>query len=158
MKHLGYTNIKIYNGGIKDWKKNGFTLERKKPLPEKELTFIESEELYSMLKELEPLNCKSSAGEPLLTLLDFRNNRLNKSGSFKKIATSCPIKSYHLDDISDPLVRAALPQSGKVVIVTETGNRDEFVIRYLSQYDFKSYSSLKHGMRGWLKKRYPTSE
>ncbi len=122
------------------------------------MTTIESDELYATLKELEPLECRSSEGVPLLTLLDFRNSSLSKNSSFKKIATSCPTRSYLLDDILLPEVRAELPESGQVIIMTETGNRDEFVIRYLSQYDFKPFISLKYGMRGWLKMRYPTTD
>ena len=152
---MGFNNIEIYNGGIKDWRKSGFVLESKKTLPETEISFIESDGLYSLLQEFDTTGCQSPEGQPLLTLLDFRNANFDNVDPPPQIATTCPTKRFQLDDVLLPQVRAKLPRQGTVIILTETGNRDEFVIRYLSQYHFKTYKSLKYGMRGWLKKRYP---
>lgn len=158
VKTLGFKNVKIYNGGIKDWRKNGYPLESQKPLPEQAFPLITSDELYGLLQKFESSQCQSPEKKPLLTLLDFRNVNLDTSRNAQKIATVCPTRSYRMDDILKPEVREALPKHGKVVLLTETGNRDEFVVRYLSQHGVAPYTSLQHGMRGWLKKRYPTTK
>lgn len=61
-----------------------------------------------------------------------------------------------LDDLLDESTRKTIPRTGLVVIVTETGNRDEFAIRYLSQFGYDNIVGLKFGMRDWIKQRYPT--
>lgn len=92
-----------------------------------------------------------------MTILDFRNgNHLSDGEVPPQIETRCPVQMYLLDDILQEETRSKIPHDGLVVTITETGNRDEFVIRYLSQYGFDSLKALKFGMRGWLKQRYPT--
>lgn len=127
------------------------------PLPETEVQFIDTEALYVLLKKYDEQQCRDQAGQPLLTIVDFRNaNHLASNNPPPGIATRCPVQTYLLDDILDSETRDKLPIKGKVVIVTETGSRDEFVIRYLAKYGFSSILGLKSGMRGWLKHRYPT--
>lgn len=110
------------------------------------------------MKELDNQNCLESNGQASLTLLDFRNSNLLKNTQLPpQIATKCPIQQYLLDDILKEQVRAKIPHTGMVVTITETGNRDEFVTRYLSKYGYTNIKALQFGMRGWLKKRYPTA-
>ncbi|WP_028579557.1 rhodanese-like domain-containing protein [Desulfogranum japonicum] len=157
IKALGFSNIRIYNGGIKDWKKNDFPLESEAPLPETEVSFIEAKALYALLKEFQHRDCRDINGDPLLTLLDLRNdNILQKDTPPPVIKTTCKVTTYLLDDLLDEKTRDNLPRKGMMVVVTETGNRDEFAIRYLSQYGFTAIKGLKFGMRGWIKQRYPT--
>lgn len=154
---LGYTNIKVYNGGIKDWQKSGFPLESRQPLPEKEVNFIETESFFALLKEYDSQQCLDNEGHPLLTVLDFRNaNHFEEVPPPPTFNTECQVHVYQLDDILRQEIREKLPQKGKLITVTETGNRDEFAIRFLSQYGFTSIKGLRFGMRGWLKLRYPT--
>lgn len=61
-----------------------------------------------------------------------------------------------LDDLLSEEVRKMIPKVGEVITITETGNRDEYAIRYLSQFGYTNIKGLKFGMRGWLKQRYPT--
>lgn len=94
----------------------------------------------------------------MLTILDFRNtNHLSDTVPPLKIDTHCPIRFYVLDDVLNEGVRNELPEEGMVITLTETGNRDEFVIRYLSQFGITHLKALKFGMRGWVKERYPTT-
>ena len=39
--------------------------------------------------------------------------------------------------------------------MTETGNRDMFVMKYLYRYGYTNIKGLEFGMRGWIKSNYP---
>jgi len=154
---LGYTNIKIYNGGIKDWRKSGYPLERKAKLPETDMLVISTDSLYEALQQAEKSGCKNSDGSAIITIFDFRNSNHVKGESIPpQIDTQCPIYEFLLDDLLKGTVRNQIPKQGGVITLTETGNRDEFIIRYLSQFGYNNISILGFGMRGWIKNRYPT--
>ncbi|MGB3211182.1 MAG: hypothetical protein WBB19_10795 [Desulforhopalus sp.] len=159
VKNLGYSNIKIYNGGIRDWKKFGYPIESRKPLPQSKVSYISAKTLSSDLREFDKQACRDSKGNPLMTLLDFRiSNHLVVDDSSLQIATKCPARKYLLDDILTEEVRAEIPKTGSVITITETGNRDEFIIRYLSQYGFTNIRALRFGVHGLLKQKYSTSK
>lgn len=156
MKNLGFNQVKIYNGGIKDWRKNGFPLESRKSLPESEVAFVNTERLFELTRLAEPVSCRDPDGRPLLTLVDFRNsNHLVSSKEPAQIKTSCPIQKLLMDDIHHQENRERIPTDHHVITITETGNRDEFAIRYLSEYGYTNINGLRFGMRGWLKNRFP---
>lgn len=147
----------IYNGGIEEWRKNGLPLVREKPLPEAEVAFMETELLYQRLQEVNATFCREKDGQRALTILDFRvDNYLEPASPPPAIVTVCPVVILQLDDLLRQQVRASIPRDHPVVTLTETGNRDEFAIRYLSQFGFDNLHGLEFGMRGWLKHRYPT--
>ena len=159
IKKLGYTNIKIYNGGLKDWIKSGHITESIEPLPKTQVHFIDVEELMSALAEADERNCIDNSGNPLITLLDFRVTKglSRKMGADKyKIKTNCQTISAQLDDFPNnkPLIQS-IPKKGLIVSICETGNRDTFLIRYLSKFGISNIRSLKYGMRSWLKANYP---
>ncbi len=157
IKKLGFTNIKIYNGGIKDWGKSGFRLESKNSLPELNVQVITTEDFFEMLQKFEKRQCRDNEGKHALTILDLRNaNHMSEESPLPRISTSCPIQTCKLDDLQSPKMRDKLPKTGPIITITETGNRDEFAIRYLAKYGFNTIQGLKFGMRGWLKQRYPT--
>ena len=121
------------------------------------MSFIETNALYALLQELEAAECAAKKGQPGLVILDFRNEVTDSSEEpLQDIATKCPILHFQLDDILNPEVRAAIPKNGRVITITETGNRDEFIIRYLSQHGYTNIEGLRFGMRGWRKARHPT--
>jgi len=110
-----------------------------------------------MLQRSESTQCRAADNKPLLTLLDLRNdNHFTEGAPPPQFITPCPVLQFMLDDMQKQETRNAIPADGPVITVTETGNRDEFVIRYLSQFDRHNIKALKFGMRGWLKQRYPT--
>ena len=158
VKKLGFTNIKIYNGGIKDWIKSGNPIVSMDPLPEATTSFIGIKELLGMIISADKKNCVDDDGHPILTLVDLRTsqNPSAKGGDRYKIKTKCQTITALLDDFvdNDRLIQS-LPKKGVVVSVTETGNRDAFLIRYLSKFDRTNILGLKYGMRSWLKADYP---
>lgn len=159
MKTLGFSNIKIYNGGLKDWRKNGFPVESHEPLPDVQPDFIDTDSFYQRLKQYDKKKCQDNQGTHLMLILDLRNdNHLNTTSAPPVIDTTCPSKIFLLDDLLLPEVRKEIPKDVPVITLTETGNRDEFIIRYLSQYGYTNLKGLKSGMRGWIKQRYPTKE
>jgi rhodanese-related sulfurtransferase len=154
---MGYTNIKIYNGGIKDWQKSGLQLDSITPLPDVAVTFISADQLRQKIDATAQNQCKESHGEPSITLLDFRNDLFLPSEKPPvSIATVCRTIQLQLDHLLKPEVRAMIPKNGMLVTITETGNRDNFVIRYLSKYGYDNISGLQFGMRSWLKQGYAT--
>ena len=110
-----------------------------------------------MIADAEANQCVDAHGAPIMTLLDFRNGMfLQPEKPFTKISTACRTIRFQLDDLLKPDVRARIPKEGLLVTITETGNRDIFVKRYLSQYGYGNICGLRFGMRGWIKKGYPT--
>lgn len=153
VKNLGFNNIKIYNGGIKDWQKAGLPLTSIHRLPEVEVAFIAA----GNLKQALGAACTDSDDAALVTLLDFRNeNFLRPDKSLPSIQSNCHTQTLLLDDLKRPEVRATIPRNGLVITITETGNRDAYAIRYLKQFGFSNIKGLKHGMRSWIKEGYPT--
>lgn len=95
-------------------------------------------------------------GENRLTLVDFRTEPFLGTGNpVPYIRTGCPVIHCLLDDLKRPEVRARIPKTGRVVMVSETGNRDWAAIRYLAQWGYTNVVGLRYGMRGWLKSGYP---
>ena len=153
---LGYTNIKIYNGGIKDWSKSGLPLDTINPLPQVESRFLGADQLFSMIQAADAKQCIEEDGLASLTILDFRNeNFFDMENPPPRIQSQCQTIFLQLDDIRKPEIRKQIPLENKVVTITETGNRDDFAMRYLSKFGYSNIVGLQFGMRGWLKMRYP---
>ena len=156
MKELGYQNIKIYNGGIKDWEKAGFELKREEALPEYKGRYITSEELLTRLNETEKKGCVDAGGKPMLTILDLRTeHHFEATRKLSSIDTSCPTLELLLDDLQKQEIRDKVPKDGLVVTVTETGNRDIFAMKFMYKYGYTNIVGLNFGMRGWIKPGYP---
>jgi len=155
VKSYGYTNIKIYNGGIKDWQKSGFTMDSIDPLPDYQCEFLDTKDVYTLMVEAEKNGCRSEHGGPAITLLDLRADLHNKKKSPFQIKTTCPTVISLLDDLSREDVRTKIPKDSPVITVTETGNRDSIAMRFLSKYGYTNIVGLQYGMRGWIKFDYP---
>ena len=156
IKKLGYTNIKIYNGGIKDWVDAGHKIESTEPLPKYEGMFITTDELLGAIESSDKKDCKGPQNQALLTILDLRtDNYLETDQPVPAIRTRCKTIKCLLDDLINPDFRMQIPHEGLVVTLTETGNRDIFAMRYLYQYGYKNIKALDFGIRGWIKLNYP---
>jgi len=162
IKNTGFTNIKIYNGGIKDWIKSGKRVQAIEVLPDTEINLIDADELMMLIAAADKQNCIDSRGQPLLTLIDLRvaKGHSGKKGADKyRIKTRCHTITTLLDDFLDnsPLIQS-IPENSLTVSISETGNRDEFLIRYLSKFGRNNIRMLTYGMRSWLKANYPVEE
>ncbi len=158
IKAHGFHNIKIFNGGLGDWKRAGMPIESIEPLPEYTGPTISPPDLYRLIRKAEANGCRNKDGSPMLTLIDFRASCLISKkigGDHYKIKTSCPVIVRQLDDFMDKRVRLHVPRSGTVVCISETGKRNIYLQRYLHKYGFNNIISLESGMRGWLKNAYP---
>ncbi len=155
IKQLGYENIKIYNGGLKDWKKSGFKVDRTEPLPDYTEKNLTAEELLEKIEKASFCDC-SEKKKPLLTLIDYRIGRVKNDPSIKSIITNCKTIISNFDDFLKKEVRQNIPREGLVVLVCETGNRDRYAMRFLRKYGYTNIVGLKFGMRGWIKKGFPT--
>jgi rhodanese-related sulfurtransferase len=122
--------------------------------------FITAEELLALLQSAKDNDCRGPSNHPLVTLLDMRteNHLPPESGTSEHIThikTSCPRVFSLLDQLRLREVRDKIPKRGLVVTVTETGNRDQFAIQYLSKHGYGNLKGLMFGMRGWIKEDYP---
>jgi rhodanese-related sulfurtransferase len=99
-------------------------------------------------------------GNPLLTLLDFRviyAQYVKTGGDLFRIRTSCRTITAQLDDfIDNQQLIDSIPLNGKVVTISETGNRDDYLIRFMHAHGHDNLMGLRFGMRDWLKAAYPT--
>jgi rhodanese-related sulfurtransferase len=156
IKNLGYNNIKIYNGGIKDWKKSGYKLNVIELLPDYKGKFITADELLELIKKADSNNCTCTEDECLVKIVDLRTEHSIKSSKpLRKIKTKCQTLIGLLDDLRNPELRGLIPRKGIVVTVTETGNRDIFAMRYLYNHGYTNVRGLRFGMRSWIKLDYP---
>ena len=155
MKAFGYNNIKIYNGGLKDWQKSNFKTETLEKLPDVEAKFLTAEELLTKIASAGP--CQNKNDEPTVTVVDLRTeHHLENVDRPLVIQTTCPTIFCLLDDLQKETIRRRIPKDGLVVTITETGNRDIFAIQYLSKYGYQNIQGLLFGMRGWIKAGYQT--
>ncbi len=162
IKKHGFHNIKIFNGGLTDWKRSGLPLESITPLPEYQGSLISPEELQSKIMSAEKSGCRDSNGAPLLTIIDFRASVLLKhkiGGDRYHVRTTCHEIIAQLDDfIDNASLIDRIPRKGFVICISETGKRDQYLQRYLHTLGFTNVVSLENGMRGWLKAGLPTKE
>ena len=159
IKKKGFKNITLYNGGLKDWKKSGLTLDSTDPLPNIDIDYISAMELFKKITETDLRGCVDAFGNPLLTLIDFRSSlklSAHKGADNYQIKTDCKTITAFLDDFLDnPELINKIPKKGPVISISETGNRDLFLIRFLSKLGFSNINGLQFGMRAWIKADYP---
>jgi len=152
----GYTNIKIYNGGLKEWIAAGLPVETVDPLPAYDVGFITAKDLKLQVDLAEKSGCRRADDKPMFTLLDLRTERVAEGLETPLvIRTCCNTITGYLDDLMDERFRKQIPKDIPVYVVTETGNRDLYAVRYLSKFGYANVSGLQFGMRGWIKADYP---
>lgn len=155
LRKLGYSQIRIYNGGIKDWCKNALPIAFTDRLPDIQTSALSAEALLDKLTRLSG-RCGPGTDRLPLVILDLRNEPVLSPGKRSvRIKSDCPTIHMLLDDLLKKEKRDLIPESALIVTVTETGNRDDFAIRYLSRFGITRIKRLRYGMRGWIKKRYP---
>jgi len=125
-----------------------------------ESRFITAEELLALTQGAKGKKCRDPLNQPLVTLLDLRieNHLAPDAGrltAIPHIKTVCPRVFCLLDQLQRPEVRDKIPKTGLVVTITETGNRDQFAIQYMSKHGYNNLKGLMFGMRGWIKEDYP---
>lgn len=159
IKQTGYRNITIYNGGLKDWTKAGHNVDSVDPLPKLKVHFVNADELQTILQEADQQNCKDRKNNPLVTLIDFRISptlQAKMRADTYQIQTTCNTIKAQLDDFIDNIeLIESLPDMGQIISISETGNRDRFLVQYLSQFGKTNIRALKYGMRSWLKMGCP---
>lgn len=125
-------------------------------MPEYDGQYIGVDTLLEKIKEADANGCLNENNQPLLTIVDYRTeNFIDSDKPILSISTGCKIIKCLLDDLRKPTIRDQIPREGLVVLLCETGNRDAFTMRYLSQFGYTNIRGLRFGMRGWLKAGYP---
>lgn len=91
-----------------------------------------------------------------MTIIDYRADYfLKEDTASPSIESKCTMIYCLLDDLKYPEIRSQIPNKGLVVLVSETGNRDWAVMRYLYKWGYTNIVGLRFGMRGWIKLGYP---
>lgn len=99
-----------------------------------------------------------ASDKPVLTILDLRTeHHLEPGHELQSFNTNCPILEFALDELQKQEIRDKIPKDSLVVTVTETGNRDQFAMRFMFQYGYTNIVGLNFGMRGWIKLDYPAA-
>lgn len=157
IRDYGYTHVKIYNGGLKEWVAAGLPVESIEKLPDHKTTFLTAEEVKQKMDIAEKSDCISQDGMPLLTFLDLRTERVPEGVETPLVIRSkCRTISGVLDDLQRDDFRQNIPANSPVIVITETGNRDDYAARYLRGFGYTMISGLQYGMRGWIKADFPT--
>ncbi len=128
-------------------------------MPDYKGQFITTDALLKFVLASHQGSCADENGRPILTIVDLRTENHLKNLEKKPpiIDTSCKTLFFLLDDLLKSEVRKQIPSKGLVVTITETGNRDKFVMQYLHQFGYANIKGLLFGMRGWIKAGYPTT-
>ena len=143
---------------MKDWKKSGLKLDVLEKLPAVESKFLTAEELLKKISNTDSEGDRGKNSSANVTLVDLRTeHHLEAVERPLIIKTRYPTIYCLLDDLQKDEIRRKIPREGLVVTITETGNRDQFVIQYLSGHGYKNIRGLLYGMRGWIKAGYETA-
>ena len=107
------------------------------------------------IKLSESSRCLDQDNQPMLTLIDYRTeNFLKTDRPIPSIRTKCKLIRCLFDDLIDPTIRDKIPKEGLVIAISETGNRDWAVMRYLYRWGYTNVAGIEFGMRGWIMSGY----
>jgi rhodanese-related sulfurtransferase len=141
--------------------KSGHAVKTIEALPNVKVGFVTAQELLATLEGAQDhQKGAEGSGTTQVTLLDLRTE-LHLTDDYTK-NNLIPIIKFSgktvfclLDQLQRPDIRSQIPKQGLVVTITETGNRDQFAIQYLSKFGFTNIKGLMFGMRAWIKEGYP---
>ena len=110
---MGFRNIKIYNGGLKDWIKSRNKIDVIEALPEYQGKFMHADELLAKIKQEDSQNILDQNSKSGFTILDYRTeNFLIKDKPILSIKTKCNMIKCLLDDLRNTEVRSQIPKEG----------------------------------------------
>ena len=96
--------------------------------------------LHEKIIEADKDLCRDKNGTPLLTLIDYRASILLRTrigGDRYRIKTTCPtIIGQLYEFMENKSLISKIPRKGLVVCLSETGNRDRYLKRYLYKLGF----------------------
>ncbi len=125
-------------------------------LPDYKGGWITADELLAKIRRAEFHGCLDDKGKPILTIVDYRTeNILKPDNPPPSVKTNCKTMRTLLDDLGLPEIRDRIPREGLVVLISETGNRDSYAMRYLYKFGFTNVVGLRFGMRAWIKSNHP---
>jgi rhodanese-related sulfurtransferase len=140
--------------------KSGHAVKTIEALPDVKVGSITAQELLASLQGAQNHQGAEGSTATQVTLLDLRTE-LHLTDDYTQ-HNLIPIIKYSgktvfclLDQLQRQDIRSQIPKQGLVVTITETGNRDQFAIQYLSKFGFTNIKSLMFGMRAWIKEGYP---
>ncbi len=128
---LGYTNVKVYKGGLPDWIRRRYPVMRTVEYPKAAIPMIYPEEVYKKLSQV--------------VILDIGGPELRKIGEFKQ----GDVFHIPLDDLEDKY--KALPRNKKIVIVDVMGKQENIAGRFLTMKGYKNLAEMAGGGRAWFK-------
>ena len=100
IKKLGFRNVRIYNGGLKDWKKSGNAISSLEPLPTYKGKFINADELLSRMKKAEAKLIEKNAKQ-LQRFKDLKDAHDNCILELKKLAPEIDLSQMKLEHFAN---------------------------------------------------------
>jgi len=128
---LGYTNVKVYPGGLPDWIRRRYPVVRTVDYPKVKIPKMYPEKVYKQLGNL--------------VILDIGGPELQKIGTFKQ----GHVFHIPLDDLEDKY--EALPKDKKIVIVDVMGKQEDIAGRFLTMKGYTNLAEMAGGGRAWFK-------
>ncbi len=127
---LGYTNVKIYNGGLPDWIRRRFPVIRTVEYPKINILKIYPEQVYKKINDV--------------VILDIGGEALHRIGTFQQ----GDVAHIPIDDLDEKY--SVLPKDKKIIIVDVMGKQEEIAGRFLTMKGFKNLAVMAGGGRAWF--------
>jgi rhodanese-related sulfurtransferase len=128
---LGYTNVKVYPGGLLDWIRRRYPVIRTVNYPKADIPEVFPEQVYKNPAKVVILDI---GGEPLRQIGEF------KQGNVVHIP---------LDDLEEKY--PVLPKDKKIVIVDVKGKQEDIAGRFLTLKGYRNLAKMAGGGRAWFK-------
>ena len=133
----GYTNLKVFGGGIPDWKEKGYRLEGNKAGASKaEIKKLSAEALKTSIDRKEDF-----------ILVDVREKNEFASGHLKG-ALNLPLSTLEN-------TYGQLPQDKRIVLYCNSGSRSNSAAELLVQHGYSKIENME-GFTDWVKKGFPS--
>ena len=133
---LGYSNVKVYPGGVPAWVASGYGLEKSNPLPKVKISTVSTGELESLLGSV--------------VVLDIRSKSLYKAGSIKDCL------QVQLAMLTSQV--ASIPKGKPIVVVDHAGKQVKTAAMYLKNEGFTDVRRMQGGMMAWLGQGLPVDK
>lgn len=130
---LGYKNVYCFRGGLPEWIKAGYEVERKEKLPKVRVPTIGVAELEKLL------------GSDSAVLLDVRPAK--ESAKYRIEAANCVTIPF--GEIDARLDR--VPSGKKLILIDVNGKRTNIASRYLHLKGHTDLARLEGGINNWIK-------
>jgi len=128
---LGYTNVKVYPGGLLDWIRRRYPVIRTVNYPKVDVPEVFPEQVYRNIDQV--------------VLLDIGGEELRQIGEFRQ----GNVVHIPLDELEEKYT--LLPKDKEIVIVDVKGKQEDIAGRFLILKGYRNLAKMAGGGRAWFK-------